>query len=267
MKEGTSAGTVDSEPSGLPDTGFVALLDALGTKGVWSRPEGTNFPERLHALILDARSFDPTGRGLESSFIPLGAPGEKIDATTHVAALSDTIVLTYAVSRTGPLALRLFSVCLVYLFRQALQRGILLRGAAAHGRFLASGEVFIGPAVDEAACWYDRADWAGVLATPSLATLLDDWGDPERASVPCFVPYPVPLKPIVNQRDDCSSTNELGWALGWSSTSMQRGELVSAFGSKVDSPSVQRKLANTLAFHDYWIETLNRLLGGHHQHE
>jgi hypothetical protein len=51
------------------DEGFVVLLDALGTKGVWDRPEGVDYADRLNELIIRARGFDPMNRGLSGSFV------------------------------------------------------------------------------------------------------------------------------------------------------------------------------------------------------
>ena len=64
----------------------------------------------------------------------------------------------------------------IYLvfFCTALTKQILYRGSVSFGEFLISEDnnALIGPAIADAAHWYEKADWAGIIATPKMGFTL-----------------------------------------------------------------------------------------------
>lgn len=238
--------------------GFVALLDALGTKGVWEGGGAADYAERLQALVTDARSFDPSGDGMRSSVY---APGVRFDAEVRVSALSDTIFLGYSVSEPMPHAVVLFAVHLAFVFQKALERHILLRGAAAFGYMRARGGVFMGPAVDDAAGRYECGDWAGIMAAPTLVSALDGWREAIPRSAVTFTPYMVPIK----DKRRRTRSRESGWAFTWPSPQhIDRARLESLFVTGSTDPAllddIAHKRVHTLEFYDHWVTEFGRII-------
>src|SRR6185503_18250595 len=58
-------------------------------------------------------------------------------------------------------------------FQEALDNRIFLRGAISYGDVYADGDTLVGPAADDAAEWYDKADWIGVCLTPAANYALE----------------------------------------------------------------------------------------------
>lgn len=91
---------------------------------------------------------------------------------------------------------------------------IPLRGAMSVGEYIEGGNCVLGPAVADAAAWYEQADWIGVVSTPScyfsILTLTESPLPPDTPKdftfLKWFVEYDVPL------RD--GSTKRL-WAIPW----------------------------------------------------
>jgi hypothetical protein len=79
-----------------------------------------------------------------------------------------------------------------------LGKGILFRGALSYGdlyRVDDTTNTVMGPAVSDAAAWYEKADWIGIHATPRATILIRSWlqGSPD-ALKHVLVDYSVPLK-------------------------------------------------------------------------
>lgn len=105
-----------------------------------------------------------------------------------VISISDTIVLLTVGKTEAPLELHA-RMC-SKIVANALEEGLLIRGAINCGYFETRENIFVGPAIDEVAAWHEVADWIGVIQTPSAYF----------ASInPCcdefkMVEYDVPLK-------------------------------------------------------------------------
>lgn len=170
--------------------GIVAFIDALGIKGAAAREDPgvlvRGWSELLVALQNRAKS--------EGIFI---------------AAFSDTIIAykesehIYSSRSPIPEIARMASA----LFWDGLSKGIFLRGAISMGRFHQGSSMLIGPAVDDAAEWYEAANWMGVMLTPRTSYLVDKLHS--RGEVPevgVLRKFPVPIKDGVAE--------EL-WAVAW----------------------------------------------------
>ena len=79
-----------------------------------------------------------------------------------------------------------------------LREGFLFRGALSIGDFVQSEATVIGPAITDAACWYEMADWFGIIATPSCGHRLSYFAEilkKENKDLHAwYVEYEVPLK-------------------------------------------------------------------------
>lgn len=101
----------------------------------------------------------------------------------------------------GPVEfLMMIAHALGVVFKEALQRKTLLRGAVSFGDYYESSDlddkVFLGPAVTEAAEWYDRTDWAGIVLTPRTGYILDAEINADNLNLimPFYTKYGIPVK-------------------------------------------------------------------------
>lgn len=229
--------------------GLVAILDALGAS-TFNREENQEFiKSRARALkLLDAKLdvFDSEriNRNLFSSF-----------------TFNDTVLFTLKsenpneVNRREILA---FFLLLRSFFFESLDAGILFRGSISIGKFLADDEsnTVLGSAVTDAAAWYDRADWIGLITTPRTTLELrlrqEAAGDVEAPYL--CVDYDVPL---------CEGRKVMLKAIDWRkifnlSTPRRRlnGDTARAWFLKCllqhNVPAgTESKYTNSLAFFDY----------------
>jgi hypothetical protein len=95
---------------------------------------------------------------------------------------------------------------LIPLFLTAISRSIFLRGALSVGKFYQSDNMVIGPAVKDAANYYNRPKWVGICTAPTASKVLDkEWGTMGMA-LDIFGKYDIPIG---------ESSSEQGWALLW----------------------------------------------------
>ncbi len=136
--------------------GFIAFVDALGTKGIWTRKDPKTVIQDWVDLVTH---FEEEARG------------------SHVQAwaFSDTIIATLESddldSSKAPIPV--IVELLAKLFTDALESGFLLRGAISRGLFYRERPMIIGPAVDDAAEWYEAAEWMGIMLTPQTSFFVD----------------------------------------------------------------------------------------------
>lgn len=141
--------------------GAVSFLDILGWKGIWQKSTDSiktllNIIELAKINIKDIKDEHKIQNGEYSYF-------EHLDV--DVISISDTIVLLTVGNIEASLELhaRLCSKIIV----NALEVGLLIRGAINCGSFERQENIFVGPAIDEVASWHEAADWIGVIQTPS----------------------------------------------------------------------------------------------------
>ena len=182
-------------------TGAIAMIDALGFKGVWNRPEVKDDPERVIQKLKELRKatvLDGSGHDF------------RIEAP-QAMFLSDTIVVSIAITpknqpsdpewtsnwtQDAKLGMALHQVALYVktLMNRALseQPKFAYRGCISVGRFDAQETFILGPAVDEAAELMDRAQGAFVWLAPSARR----FSFPEGQAEPWLGlhRYAVPLK-------------------------------------------------------------------------
>lgn len=217
---------------------LVALLDALGTKGILSHatPDGV------------------MGTG-QSLLDMLGKQCDQVVRTKECElcsylAFSDTVVI-YILPKTRddmPAMLSAMAGLLAALTWTGMRSGIYFRGALSTGRFIKSASKMLGESLEEASTWYEKANWMGVMVTPSGGHLIEqlklhNW-DPGSF----FVRAPVPLsgKPALESWDI-----NWPWYAGRLDEIAKSGLLESFLtysGSIV--PEIAEKYSNTLVFAD-----------------
>ena len=122
-------------------------------------------------------------------------------------AFSDTYIIT--INRQNLEILFELQFMLSLLFYHGLGDGICLRGTFSYGTFYSNRDkrspIIIGPAVDEAAEWYEKGDWFGVHASPTANFLLDKYNHDTPLDF-FFTKYPIPMKESINYN---------AWAINW----------------------------------------------------
>src|SRR5216684_2634281 len=164
--------------------GLVAILDALGAAS-YTEDEITRFlgSRKLALALLD-----------EKADAVLGTI-RKDHLTTFT--FNDTVVIIYRTERQSTLAdVKSFFTLLRKFVVDSLANRILFRGSIAIGLFYVDDDsnTILGPAVTDAASWYDRADWIGVHATPHASMYIESLvdGNAKISNILC-VDYSVPL--------------------------------------------------------------------------
>ncbi|HPI84520.1 MAG TPA: hypothetical protein PKV16_07615 [Caldisericia bacterium] len=65
------------------------------------------------------------------------------------------------------------SIIISDILAYSFVRGVFFRGAISQGAYLIENNVLVGPAVDDAAGYYEKADWLGVISTPTASMAID----------------------------------------------------------------------------------------------
>ena len=166
--------------------GAVAMIDALGFRGIWDRWPAAEVMRNMHAMK----------RRVEDELREIGTqPEMQFDATF----LSDTVVFGLSLPTTIPNHIALSAIyvgdivsrILTYSARSSTP--LAYRGAITCGDYEIDTNFVMGSAVDEAATCYELADAAIVWLAPSASNLVGAWlhGQPHNTH---FVQHAVPLK-------------------------------------------------------------------------
>ncbi|MXV49512.1 hypothetical protein GS399_00890 [Pedobacter sp. HMF7647] len=144
------------------NTGIVCILDALATKGVWSIDEPATYLQKLkrvHNSIFDVKNY----------VINQGYP-----FIVDYLTFSDTIIITLQWNKFEDETLIPYVVRLIDgVLSTCLAENLLMRGALSFGKFIKEDNIIIGPAIDDAAYWHDKAQLIGCVLTPNTTLLYD----------------------------------------------------------------------------------------------
>lgn len=227
-----------------PKQGIIAILDALGASN-YSREEIDQFLKSRDLVIEQLR--DKAARlGIDPNTVKVFTFQDSI----LIIYLTDAPATLKDVNRFGEL-LRRFTV-------KSLAHGILFRGAIAIGIFHRVDEntnTVMGPAVSDAAAWYNCADWIGITATPQATLLIQSLTEQGKSDIErLMVDYPVPLK---DQR--VLSLKAVNWPKAFTVKGMtpcSRGEkprakCLSLLVKHGIPKGTESKYSNTVAFFDH----------------
>ena len=165
--------------------GIIALLDALGVKGIWSRANHDRVIANWQFFLSYLnKSID---RYSQTDF----------NGKINVITFSDTVLISIETDSDPISHLPMMSDILVGPFYSALIHDIFFRGVISIGQFINSEQMVLGPAVDEAAEWYSLPNWIGISLCPSamfgLKRLQEQGADPQILKR-SFIEYSVPMK-------------------------------------------------------------------------
>jgi len=184
--------------------GVVAILDMLGTKGVW-KDDAKGFLDKVTALYKRFTGLVELMRtefNSKSKYYDLSAENFGVDFLTF----SDTIIVSFSSKliqmsdedvRKRLQAHLLFSgVLLIGLMHAAIQSKIYFRGSLSLGKIYKKKDILIGPAIDEAACDYDQSNWIGISLTPHAASLINSLTESSLSGIlnDFFIPFDLSKK-------------------------------------------------------------------------
>ncbi|MGA2903883.1 MAG: hypothetical protein ABSD98_08625 [Candidatus Korobacteraceae bacterium] len=197
---------MQSEPAKAPvKKGIVVMIDALGAR-TFSTEASQRFLEARDRVLADCEATRALLRSMATS-------------DTELVTFGDTIILCWPLRETATdeVFLPALAEWLRKVMLSGFHHGMLFRGAIAVGEYIQTGATVLGPAVADAAVWYDRADWMGIIATPNCGLRLSFLKERIEASTErlddatpllgsWYVEYPVPFK---------DGTQRILWALSW----------------------------------------------------
>lgn len=168
-------------------TGAVALIDALGFRGIWGRHE----PDEVLTALRNTKAWFETRVQEQFSSQPW--------MQCEVAFLSDTIAVSMALAESTKNREAMSVVYLADVISWVLERvlrssvPLAYRGAIAVGRYEVSPHFLIGKAIDEAASAHELAQGALIWLTPEAHSHVGHWllGQPRNTHL---VKFDVPLR-------------------------------------------------------------------------
>jgi hypothetical protein len=167
-------------------TGAVALIDALGFRGIWNRHK----PEDVMDGMKSVKNWFETR--IKEQF------ASQPDFHCDVAFLSDTIAVSMDFDggneHREALSVLYLGDVISWVLDQVLRSAIPVayRGAIAIGEYEVSPHFLIGQAIDEAAAAYELAQGAIIWLTPAARERVSDWLDVRPGTH--MVKFDVPLK-------------------------------------------------------------------------
>jgi len=188
------------------------MIDALGFKGIWRRPDLDRDPERILQKMqrLKKKTLeDIDGDPFLSSLLEQGVFSEKpmvrfLSDTIFAGVVLPTIDHGEEVHRQGYALYSLIGRMSKVLEEAAVENPTLAyRGCITLGSFMSDDVFILGEGVDEASSMMDQAEGAFVWLSPRAKVAWERFGSKAAHLVPSWkeweasaglVPYSVPLK-------------------------------------------------------------------------
>ena len=129
--------------------GFVTFADILGWKGIWLKSNPQEMAKKLETILQNLK--------------------DTIDIDNlNISLISDTFVIYSSLDDIEKEFMSHTSI-LLKLIDSIVTEGLLIRGATSYGEYYVSSQelTFVGPAIDEAASWHEKADDISIFLTPS----------------------------------------------------------------------------------------------------
>jgi len=178
--------------------GIIVLLDSVGTKGKWkTESKLAEISESWNTLLTafeDSVINALQGKNLAPTFLTFSDTIMIIVKTDNI----ETVLIELASSLRGP-------------FVVSMMIGMPLRGCITTGLFHLDKALIIGPAINEAAEYYELPQWVGISASPSANREIEKiYNSNPDAVKDNFFKCDIPLKKSVEQN---------AWALKWTENS------------------------------------------------
>jgi len=166
--------------------GLIAILDALGA-ATYSESEIDKFLESRELVL------EKLNQRAEAGLID--------KARLRLFTFNDTVVIVYLAVAGQDVSLKdidTFAVRLRAFMMHSFESQILFRGSISVGEFRLVDDAtntVMGPAVSDAAAWYNQADWIGIAATPHATMFIQSLLERESKNLDhILVDHDVPLR-------------------------------------------------------------------------
>ena len=169
--------------------GVVYILDALGASGFSDEKIESFLRVRKDLIELVESQAEEIENSVSGESWHLNKP------STYT--FGDSIIICYEFSENNKHAQILSTAIIMQnLLCQSMSRGIMFRGAFAIGSYIEESDsnTVMGSAVADAASWYERADWMGVVSTPKANITIELQVEEKHLKPDVLWKYPVPLK-------------------------------------------------------------------------
>lgn len=145
--------------------GVIILFDMLGTKGKWKSKDFKEIMSEMKFLI------DNCFRSSKIAKLFANSQGGIVD--THFASFSDTLI--FVIIGEEKICIETSILVVAELMAKSFPKNIIFRGSMSYGDVYYDKDynIFLGPAIEEAADWYEQGQIIGVYTAPSLNTFLD----------------------------------------------------------------------------------------------
>jgi hypothetical protein len=227
--------------------GIVAILDALGAAN-YSDDKIGQFLKSREVVIEQLH---------DKAEVVLGGDASRV----KIFIFNDTILIILICDAIPSLEdVKGFGVLVRRFMVKSLEQNILLRGAVSIGSFYVEGKknTVMGEAVSDAASWYERTDWIGIVATPRTTMMIQSLleGDPNYLGH-LLVEYPVPLKD-----GTLRPLKTVNWPMGFfvrgmidcSGAENRRAKCLSLLTQNAMPLGTESKYFNTITFFDHCAE-------------
>jgi hypothetical protein len=238
----------DVSPHTAEHDGFVVVLDVLGMRGAWLSEDPREIVRRWTALYEMVVMTSPTDN-LYERVLPQATGHPAPGLRTRYLSFADSFAILLDTRGHSPENFLRLSNDLAKIFVTGIDGGFLFRGAVSAGKFYSREDLpfYIGPAADDAAYWYDKANWAGIVLTPSTGKLLDAALSVDSMQGANFCQWRVPLK--------CPGPETM-WAIDWPRDDGRRSVMLERFNRNENDPRVREKRDSTIAFYDALVEEI-----------
>jgi len=198
--------------------GAIVFLDILGFKGIWAKESPDEIFKRIKKIKDNYYMTERLFKMAEKIDEEQGVQDDGMH-NPEITFISDTIIIEAEGDDDFVTFILSLSGLIQDTFYEFLKQKLPLRGAISFGKYSRRENIFIGPAVDDVAEWYEKANWMGVILTPKTTILLKskihdkEIIEHEGGGFPIknrLLKYPVPCKNLVDK--ECK--REL-YALNW----------------------------------------------------
>jgi len=175
--------------------GVIVLLDSLGTKGKWKTEQKPNKISRSWHNLLDTFR-----NSINHEF-------EGEDQQIHFLTFSDTIMIIVQTDSDVKTTLLKLASALRIPFIMSMMLNNPIRGCIAIGSFHLDGSFIVGPAIEEAANYFELPQWIGISASPKANREIEKISDSNPDEIrDSFFRCDIPLSTSIEQN---------AWALRW----------------------------------------------------
>lgn len=234
--------------------GLISILDALGA---------ARYNDEDIARFLSSR--DRVLAILHDKAHVKEVRGEIVRSDISTFTFNDTVLIVYR-TKLAPTLRDIEHFCLLLrkFLADSMSQGILFRGSLSLGSFYVDDDsnTVMGPAVTDAAAWYDSAEWMGINATPHATIAIESLLEQARGNVGhLLVDYPVPLKARTALK-----LKAVNWPKGFyvrgvrplTEPENERAKCLSLLAAHGVPKGAEQKHFNTIAFFDHCVRLWNR---------